>query len=186
MADETKPAPSLITLAAEIVMNHVGNNHVPTSEVPGLITTVYDSLSKLGSEPAAATPAKPQGAVGIRKSLASPDHIISMIDGKPYKMLRRHLTTNGHTEQSYRETYGLPKDYPMVAASYAAARRELAKSIGLGRKAGATVAKRVGGAVKKVAKVVAPIAKAETPAKPGRKPRAISGAAALAKVRAGS
>jgi predicted transcriptional regulator len=77
-------------------------------------------------------------AVSVRKSLASKDHIISMIDGKPYKTLRRHLAGHGLTPQEYRERYGLKSDYPMVAESYSEARRAMAKKIGLGRKPGMT------------------------------------------------
>ncbi|RZL81129.1 MAG: transcriptional regulator, partial [Sphingomonas sp.] len=69
-------------------------------------------------------------------SLASKDHIISMIDGKPYKTLRRHLSTNGLTPEQYRERYGLKPDYPMVAEAYSESRRAMAKKIGLGRKPG--------------------------------------------------
>jgi len=76
--------------------------------------------------------------VTARKSLASPDHIISMIDGKPYKTLRRHLATNGMTPVEYRERYGLKADYPIVAPTYSEARRTIAKGIGLGRKPGQT------------------------------------------------
>jgi predicted transcriptional regulator len=78
--------------------------------------------------------------VTARKSLANPDSIISMIDGKPYKTLRRHLSTNGKTPEEYRERYGLKADYPMVAASYSEARRAMAHKIGLGRKAGTKIA----------------------------------------------
>ncbi len=74
-------------------------------------------------------------AVSVRKSLASADHIISMIDGKPYKTLRRHLSTHGLTPDDYRQRYGLKADYPMVAPGYSKARSSMAKSIGLGRKA---------------------------------------------------
>ena len=77
-------------------------------------------------------------AVSVRKSLASPDHILSMIDGKPYRTLRRHLAGHGLTPEEYRARYGLKPDYPMVAASYSEARRAMAKKIGLGRKAGKT------------------------------------------------
>ena len=77
-------------------------------------------------------------AVSVRKSLASKDHIISMIDGKPYKTLRRHLAGYGLTPQGYRDRYGLKSDYPMVAESYSEARRAMAKKIGLGRKPGMT------------------------------------------------
>jgi predicted transcriptional regulator len=73
-------------------------------------------------------------AVSVRKSLASKDHIISLIDGKPYKTLRRHLSKHGLTPDDYRQRYGLKPDYPMVAPAYAETRRELATKIGLGRK----------------------------------------------------
>lgn len=73
-------------------------------------------------------------AVSVRKSLASPDHILSMIDGKPYKSLKRHLSGHGLTPAEYRARYGLKSDYPMVAPGYSAQRREVAKRLGLGRK----------------------------------------------------
>ena len=77
--------------------------------------------------------------VSARKSLRSRDHIISMIDGKPYKTLKRHLSGHGLTPEQYRERYKLPVSYPMVAESYSAARREMAKRIGLGRKVGTRI-----------------------------------------------
>lgn len=84
--------------------------------------------------------------VSVRKSLASRDHIISMIDGKPYRTLRRHLTTHGLTPDDYRQRYGLKPDYPMVAPSYSESRSAMAKTIGLGRKAGQKVDQGAGAA----------------------------------------
>lgn len=78
-------------------------------------------------------------AVTVRKSLASREHIISMIDGRKYKTLTRHLSTNGLTPDSYRERYGLKSDYPMTAPAYSEARSAMAKKIGLGRKPGQKV-----------------------------------------------
>ncbi|WP_010164948.1 MucR family transcriptional regulator [Sphingomonas sp. PAMC 26617] len=75
-------------------------------------------------------------AVSIRKSLANRDYIVSLIDGKPYKALRRHLTMNGLTPEEYRERYGLKPDYPMVSEGYSEVRRAMAMKIGLGRKLG--------------------------------------------------
>lgn len=123
---------TLITLTADIVAAHVSNNSVATSDVGGLIEKVYAALSGLGA-PTEPVEQKPKGAVSVRASIKQ-DHIVSMIDGKPYKMLRRHLGQNGYTPESYRETFGLPRDYPMVAPSYTEQRRALAKKIGLGRK----------------------------------------------------
>lgn len=81
------------------------------------------------------------GAVTARRSLASPDVIISVIDGKSYKTLRRDLATNGMTPAEYRERYSLKSDYPMVAATYSESRRAMAKQIGLGRKSQPTITK---------------------------------------------
>jgi predicted transcriptional regulator len=85
----------------------------------------------------AETPTAPleyKPAVSIEESLASPDQILSLIDGKPYKALKRHLSTHGLTPAEYRSRYGLPVDYPLVAPSYSAARREVARKLGLGGK----------------------------------------------------
>ena len=102
---------------------------------------MHDTVTALLGATGAATPTEPMPdyspAVSIRKSLASKDHIISMVDGKPYKTLRRHLATHGMTPGEYRERYGLKSDYPMVAENYSESRRAMAKKIGLGRKPGA-------------------------------------------------
>ncbi len=124
----------LITLTADIVAAHVSNNSVAVGDLPTLIANVHGALSGLG-QPEAPIEEKPKAAVSIRASV-KPDHIVSMIDGKPYKMLKRHLAQNGYTPQSYRETFDLPRDYPMTAPNYAAQRKELALKIGLGRKPG--------------------------------------------------
>ncbi len=133
MSDESKAQqPEFIDLAADIVSAYVSKNNVPIAELPSLIASVHASLSTLGQP--AATPAEDHKvtAAQIRKSV-TPDALISFIDGKPYKSLKRHLTTRGLTPDEYRQKYGLPRDYPMVAANYAAQRSELAKSLGLGQ-----------------------------------------------------
>lgn len=124
---------TLVNLTADIVSAHVGNNEVAVGDVASTIERIYGALQGLGASAAEATPEKPKGAVSVRASI-KPGHLISMIDGKPYKMLKRHLSGNGYTPESYREAFNLPRDYPMVAAEYAEMRRTLAKSIGLGRK----------------------------------------------------
>jgi predicted transcriptional regulator len=123
-----------IELTGDIVASYVANNQIAAGDVAALIATTYEALTGLGAIPVDAEPEAPKAAVSARKSLASPDHIISMIDGKPYRMLTRHLRTNGHTPTSYRQAFGLPNDYPMTAPSYSEKRRELAHKIGLGRK----------------------------------------------------
>jgi len=129
---------NITELAVEIVTAYVSNNSVPASELPALIVGVHGAIAATaGGAPAVAeAPAaeKPSPAQ-IRKSV-SEDGIISFIDGKSYKTLKRHLTTNGLDPRSYRERFGLPLDYPMVAANYAAQRSALAKQIGLGRLGG--------------------------------------------------
>lgn len=125
----------IMGMTADITAAHVSKNTVAVSDVPTLITSIYQALSALDT-PSQAIIDKPKfiPAVSRQKSLANPNFIISMIDGKPYKMLRRHLSRNGLTPDTYRERYGLPKGYPMIAPAYAERRREIAVKIGLGRK----------------------------------------------------
>ncbi|MGI4940551.1 MAG: MucR family transcriptional regulator [Janthinobacterium lividum] len=118
---------------AQIVSAHVSNNSVQAADLPALIQQVYTALTSLGSEPALAAE-KREPAVPVRKSVF-PDYIICLEDGKKLKMLKRHLMTSYDlTPEAYRERWGLPSNYPMVAPSYAERRSALAKSIGLGRK----------------------------------------------------
>lgn len=124
----------LITLTADIIAAYVSNNTVAVGDVGALVSKVHDALAGLGND-APAELEKPKAAIGIRASI-KPDYLVSMIDGRPYKMLRRHLSQNGYTPEMYRETFGLPRDYPMVASSYAEKRRELAIKSGLGTKGG--------------------------------------------------
>ena len=143
MSDES-PDNNAVELATELTIAWLGNpnTRISAEEVPAFLGKMHETVSTLlgtGVQPAAL--AEPAGdftpAVTARKSLASKDHIISMIDGKPYKTLRRHLATHGLTPAEYRERYGLKPDYPMVAENYSESRRAMAKKIGLGRKPGA-------------------------------------------------
>lgn len=130
-----------VELATELTMAWLSNanNRVNADDVPAFLQRMHDTVLGLSS-PSNADAEQAEAAkeytpaVSVRKSLASPDHIISMIDGKPYRTLRRHLATNGLTPEEYRARYGLKADYPMVAPSYSAARQAMAKKIGLGRK----------------------------------------------------
>ncbi len=131
MQDQQADA-NILELTAEIVSAHVSNNSVPLAELPGLIQEVYKTLSAVGR--GALSPEKPQPAVPVKKSVF-PDYIICLEDGKKLKMLKRHLkTVYNMTPEQYRERWGLPPDYPMVAPNYAQRRSELAKRIGLGTK----------------------------------------------------
>lgn len=127
----------LVSLSAEIVSAYVSKNSVPASALPALIGSVYRSLVELRTEQAA-VPVEPQKpAVPIKKSVQD-DFIICLEDGKKFKSLKRHLGVHyGLTPAAYREKWNLPRDYPMVAPSYAAARSALALKSGLGRKANA-------------------------------------------------
>ncbi|MFM2042699.1 MAG: transcriptional regulatory protein MucR [Pseudomonadota bacterium] len=128
------PSTELLSLTADIVAAHVSNNTVPVSDLPSLIEQVYRALSNLGQEPMAA-PERPQPAVPIKKSV-TPDYIICLEDGKKLKMLKRHLkTAYDMSPEEYRDRWGLPADYPMVAPNYAKQRSRLAKQIGLGTRA---------------------------------------------------
>jgi predicted transcriptional regulator len=120
----------LLALTTNIVSAHVGNNSVAVTDLPQLINQVYHSLSGIGKAPAIS--ARPQPAVPIKRSI-HPEHIVCLEDGKKLKMLKRHLMTAYKlTPEGYRERWGLPPDYPMVAPNYAKQRSRLAKEIGLG------------------------------------------------------
>jgi predicted transcriptional regulator len=122
----------VLGLTAQIVSAHVSNNPVGPDVLPALIQDVYRTLSGVGKEPIQAD--KPQPAVPVKKSVF-PDHIVCLEDGKKLKMLKRHLkTAYDMTPEQYRERWGLPPDYPMVAPDYAQHRSSLAKKIGLGTK----------------------------------------------------
>ena len=126
-------AGDLLALTTEIVAAHVSNNTVSVADLPTLINQVYQSLSTIGTAPAPAAE-RPQPAVSIKKSV-HPDYIICLEDGKKLKMLKRHLkTAYDMTPEQYRERWGLPPEYPMVAPNYARHRSSLAKKIGLGTK----------------------------------------------------
>lgn len=123
-----------IGLTADIVSAYVANNHVQATEVADLIANVHQTLVSLGQAPAAAAAPPLQPAVPIKKSI-TPDYLICLEDGKQFKSLKRHLSTKFNlTPEAYREKWGLPVDYPMVAPAYAEARSALAKNMGLGRK----------------------------------------------------
>jgi predicted transcriptional regulator len=121
-----------IEQTVDIVTAYVSNNSVPVAELPTLLSGVHAALTGLGAPSASAEPrAEKLTAAQIRKSI-TPDALISFLDGKPYKTLKRHLSGNGMTIQEYRERFGLPGDYPSTAANYSAQRSALAKSLGLG------------------------------------------------------
>jgi len=135
MSDEL----NAVELATELTIAWLGNPNTRTTpdDVPAFLQSMHEAVSKLATpvEPVAESGSQEHvPAVSARKSLASREHIISMIDGKPYKTLRRHLATHGLTPDDYRQRYGLKADYPMVAPAYSESRSSMAKTIGLGRK----------------------------------------------------
>jgi len=130
----TEQANDLLALTTEIVAAHVSNNTVALGDLPQLINQVYNSLANIGAVPAAPA-ARPQPAVSVKKSV-QPDYIVCLEDGKKLKMLKRHLkTAYNMSPEAYRERWGLPAEYPMVAPNYARQRSRLAKEIGLGTRA---------------------------------------------------
>jgi predicted transcriptional regulator len=139
MSDSTD---QILGLTAQIVAAHVRHNTVASEALPGLIQEVYRALLNIGQQPAQTE--RPEPAVPVKQSIRQ-DRIICLEDGKSFSMLKRHLMTDHRlTPQQYREKWGLPRDYPMVAPNYARTRSALAKKIGLGRKAGRP-AKRAAG-----------------------------------------
>lgn len=122
-----------IELTADIVSAYVSNNSVSASDIPSLINQVHTALMRVssGQNEAPAEPLKP--AISVKKSI-TPEYIVCLEDGKKFKSLKRHLRTQYNmTPEQYRDKWGLPPDYPMVAPNYAAARSQLAKQMGLGQ-----------------------------------------------------
>jgi predicted transcriptional regulator len=133
MADAAAKPQDVLSLTAEIVAAHVSNNTVPLADLPALIQQVFQTLSHIGS--GSTEQPRPEPAVAVKKSVM-PDYIICLEDGKKLKMLKRHLkTAYNMTPEKYRERWGLPSDYPMVAPNYAKQRSQLARELGLGTKA---------------------------------------------------
>jgi predicted transcriptional regulator len=123
---------SILTLTAQIVSAHIGNNAVDADRLPGVIRDVYRTLSGVAQNGGAAATERAAPAVPIKKSVF-PDYIICLEDGKQLKMLKRHLSTAFNmTPEQYRAKWGLDPSYPMVAPKYAEKRSSLAKQIGLG------------------------------------------------------
>lgn len=154
-----------VELATELTVAWLSNPNTRTNadDVPAFLKSMHEAVARLSAPAVPVAGAEPAQeytpAVTARKSLANPDFIISMIDGKPYKTLRRHLSTNGMTPGEYRQRYGLKADYPMVAANYSESRRAMAHKIGLGRKAGAALPRAGEAAADVVADAGAGVAK---------------------------
>ena len=130
----------LTSLTADIVSAYVAHNALSGDKIPELISSVYGALSRASRQAVEPEPVELKPAVAIKKSV-TPDYIICLEDGQKFKSLKRHLKTHHDmSPEEYREKWGLSPDYPMVAPSYAAARSDLAKNMGLGRRGSAVVA----------------------------------------------
>ncbi len=125
---------SLIAMTTEIVANYVSGNKVAPTDIPGVIQAVFASLSSINAPaPVNEEPAHEKATASqIRKSV-TPDALISFEDGKPYKTLKRHLSTYGLTIPEYKAKWGLPADYPTTAPSYSERRSAMARQLGLGQ-----------------------------------------------------
>ncbi len=122
-----------IELAADIVSAYLSHNSVPSSEIPNLINQIYAALKRVSTGQGATAAEPPKPAVPVKRSV-TPEYIVCLEDGLKFKSLKRHLRTRYNlTPDQYREKFGLPPDYPMVAPNYAAARSKLAKDMGLGQ-----------------------------------------------------
>jgi predicted transcriptional regulator len=133
MSDQAKQS-ELLSLTTNIVAAHVSNNSVAVADLPMIIRDVYETLSNVGTT-REREPERPSPAVPIKKSV-TPEYIVCLEDGKKLKMLKRHLkTAYDMSPEDYRDRWGLPADYPMVAPNYAKQRSKLAKQIGLGTRA---------------------------------------------------
>ena len=130
------PKAGLLDLTAAIVSAFVSHNTVPQADLGGLIRHVYATLSTMTGSVEAMPREEPKPAVAVKKSVTA-DYIVCLEDGKKFKSLKRHLRSHYNlSPEEYREKWGLPHDYPMVAPNYAAARSQLAKKMGLGTRRG--------------------------------------------------
>ncbi len=128
-----QPGAALLDMTVGIVAHYVARNRIEAEALPGLIAATHAALANAGA-PAAepqAVVARPTAAQ-VRRSVSDAG-LVSFIDGKTYQSLKRHLTGHGFTPETYRETFGLRSDYPMVSPAYAARRSALAKASGLGQ-----------------------------------------------------
>jgi predicted transcriptional regulator len=130
----TEPAGKpLIELTAQIVAAHLGHTTTAAAEIPGLIAQVHAAVLRAASHNSDAAPEPLKPAVPVKKSV-TPEAIICLEDGKPFKSLKRHLRSQyGMSPEQYRDKWGLPADYPMVAPNYAVERSRLARKMGLGQ-----------------------------------------------------
>lgn len=129
---ETGPK-GFVDLTASIVSAYVSNNPTTASEIPGLISQIHAALVRVSNAGTEAVPEPAKPAVSVKKSMTS-DYLVCLEDGKRFKSLKRHLRTQYNmSPEQYREKWGLPADYPMVAPNYAVARSQLAKKMGLGQ-----------------------------------------------------
>lgn len=129
-----QPTSSLLDMTVGIVANYLSNNNLAPERIGDLISSTHAALANVGQpEPEAVEIYAHASAGQIRKSIAD-EGLVSFLDGRTYKSLKRHLSSNGITPGEYRDRYGLPSTYPMVSPAYSARRSELAKSIGLGAK----------------------------------------------------
>jgi predicted transcriptional regulator len=129
---DNPPSAELVTITASIVAAYVSNNSVSSSELPSLIAETHAALTRAAGKPAPVEREDAKPKIAVKKSVM-PDFIICLEDGKKFKSLKRHLRTHYNmSPEEYREKWGLPHDYPMVAPNYAQARSQLAKKMGLG------------------------------------------------------
>jgi predicted transcriptional regulator len=134
MAENSRETTNYIQLTANIVSAYVSNNTVASADIPGLIGQVYSALMRVANGQAGAIPESFKPAISVKRSI-TPEYLVCLEDGKKFKSLKRHLRSQYNmTPERYREKWGLPADYPMVAPNYAAARSQLAKQMGLGQR----------------------------------------------------
>ncbi|GJE54371.1 MULTISPECIES: MucR family transcriptional regulator [Methylobacterium] len=173
MSDSTAaPLLDRVELAADLVSAYVSNNSLPAADLPGLITQVHAALANLSAPAAAPEDSVEKATTSQIKKSVTPDALISFIDGKSYKTLKRHLSTHGLDFDTYRARYGLPSDYPTVSANYSAARSALAKDLGLGQQRRKPAAQKAA----ETADVVAEAPKSKAPRKTAGRKKAVEAA----------
>jgi predicted transcriptional regulator len=125
-------ADKTLQLAAKITAAYVKGNKLAPEKVSAFLEDIHHTLTELAT-PVIRPEDQPQPQYSIADSVTD-EVIYCLEDGQPFKSLKRHLRTKYNlTPDAYREKWGLPRDYPMVAPAYARERAKIARLSGLGR-----------------------------------------------------
>jgi predicted transcriptional regulator len=134
----------VLKLTTEIVVAHASLTELTPEELIGEIKSVYNVLSSLEGGGILEEPVSERApeAGGVKKpsiplkDIVKAKYVVCLECLKKLKTLKTHLRkTHGLTPKEYYQRFGLdPKKYPLVCKDYSAARSQMAKARGFGKK----------------------------------------------------